>query len=120
MEPRNSHTDLGAVKIHKNVISSISASAALETEGVRAIGTNLTSRALEFLTNKTSSGAVNVEFDRNDEVKIDIPLIIKYGYNIPTVAAKAQENIRAALEKMTNLSIKDINVNIQGIERGNP
>jgi uncharacterized alkaline shock family protein YloU len=59
-----------------------------------------------------------VEFDKNGEVKVEIPLIIKYGYNIPEVAAKVQENIRNNLEKMTNLLIKDINVNIQAIEKG--
>jgi len=118
MDQRDSHNDLGAVKIHKNVVSSIARAAALETDGVKAIGIDLKNRALEILINKKLSGSVKVEFDRNEEVKIDIPLIIKYGYNIPAVAAKAQENIRLALEKMTNLSIKDINVNVQGIERG--
>jgi uncharacterized alkaline shock family protein YloU len=47
-----------------------------------------------------------------------VPLIIKYGFNIPEIASKVQENVRNALEKMTNLSIKDIHINIQSIERG--
>lgn len=118
MNQRDSHNDLGAVRIHKNVVASIAASAALETEGVKAIGADLKNRVLEILVNKKFSGSINVEFDRNEEVKIDIPLVIKYGYNIPAVAAKAQENIRQALEKMTNLSIKDVNINVQAIERG--
>ena len=45
-------------------------------------------------------------------------MVIKYGYNIPDTAARVQENVRQALEKMSNLSVKDINVNVQGIERG--
>jgi len=49
---------------------------------------------------------------------VEIPLIIKYGYNIPEIANRVQENVRLALEKMSNLSIKEINVNVQGIERG--
>jgi uncharacterized alkaline shock family protein YloU len=72
---------------------------------------------LEMIGKKNYS-AIGVEFDKNGEVKVEIPLVIKYGYNIPSVADKVQENIRNALEKMTNLSIKDININIQGIERG--
>ena len=65
---------------------------------------------------KNSSG-IKVEIDKNDEIKIEIPLIIKYGFNIPDIANKVQENVRNALEKMSNLSIKDININVQGIEK---
>jgi uncharacterized alkaline shock family protein YloU len=60
--------------------------------------------------------AIKVEIDKNEEVKVEIPLVIKYGFNIPDIANKVQENVRNALEKMTNLSIKDIDINVQGIE----
>jgi len=36
----------------------------------------------------------------------------------PPSANKVQENVRNSLERMTNLVIKDINVNVQSIERG--
>ncbi len=117
MNKEESRTDLGMVRIHKNVISSIAAVASTEVEGVKRIGTSLKSGVLEMIGKKNYS-AIGVEFDKNGEVKVEIPLIIKYGYNIPSVADRVQENIRNALEKMTNLSIKDININIQAIERG--
>ena len=62
--------------------------------------------------------AIKVDIDKNDEIRLEVPLVIKYGFNIPDIANKAQENIRNSLEKMTNLSIKYININIQSIERG--
>lgn len=112
-----SRTDLGTVRIYNGVISSIAALAALEIEGVEKIGGNLKSRILEFLGKKLQY-AVNVELDKTGEAKIDIPLVIKYGFNIPETANKVQKNVRNALEKMTNLPIKDININVQAIERG--
>jgi len=116
MHNDESRTDLGAIKIHKNVIASLAAIAAQEIEGVRRTGTDFKSGLMELIGKKSLSG-IKVEFDKNDEVRIEIPLVIKYGFNIPEVAGKVQENIRSALEKMTSLSIKDININVQGIEK---
>ena len=112
-----SRTDLGTVRIHKNVIASIASLAVLEIEGVRRVGGDLKSGLLE-LVGKKSHAAIKVEFNKNEEVRIDIPVVIQYGCNIPEVANRAQESVRNALEKMTNLAIKDININVQSIERG--
>ncbi len=111
-------SDLGVIKIHKNVIASITAIAAMEIDGVKKVAGNLAAGILGMLGNKGLAG-VKVELnDKNEEVKVEVPLVIKYDYNVGEVAVKVQENVRAALEKMTSLYIKDINVSIQGVERG--
>lgn len=112
-----SRTDLGTIRIHKNVIASIASIAALEITGVKRIGQDFKSGLLELI-GKKSLAAIRVEIDKNEEVRIGVPLVIKYGFLIPEVANKVQENIRQALEKMTSLSLKDINIIVQGIERG--
>lgn len=117
MHKEESRTDLGVIKIHKNVIASIASLAACEIEGVKRVGRDFKSGVLELI-GKKSLAAIKVEIDKNEEVKVEIPLIIKYGANIPDIANRVQESVRSALEKMTNLSIKDVNINVQGIERG--
>ncbi len=117
MQREESRTDYGIIRIHDNVIASIASVAACEIEGVKAIGKNFGAGIMEMLDKKSLS-AIRVEKDKNGEITLQIPLIIKYGVNIPEIASKVQENVRQALEKMTNLSIKDINVNVQSIERG--
>lgn len=116
MRRETSQTDLGVIKIHKNVISSITSLAATEIDGVKRIGGDFKSGLLELIGKKTSV-AIKVDFDKNGDASVSVPIVIKYGFNIPDVAGRAQENIRAALEKMTALSIKDININVQGIEK---
>ncbi len=116
MHKEESRNDLGMIRIHKNVIASVAAIAAGEIEGVKRVGMDFKSGILEMVGKKSFS-AIKVDFDRNEDVRIEVPLIIKYGYNIPDIANRVQENVRNALEKMTNLSIKDININVQGIER---
>ncbi len=117
MHKEESQTDLGNIRIHKNVIASIASIAAVEIEGVKRIGGDFRSGILELIGKKALM-AIKVNIDKNDEIRLEVPLVIKYGFNIPDIANKAQENIRNALEKMTNLSIKYININVQSIERG--
>jgi uncharacterized alkaline shock family protein YloU len=117
MHKEDSHTDLGAVRIHDNVIASIASIAAAEIEGVKSIG-RISGISLLDLINKKFTRSIKVEKDKNGDISIEVPLIIKYNYNVPEISGKVQESIRNALEKMTNINIKDIDITIQGIERG--
>ena len=117
MKSDESWNELGVLRIHKNVISSIASIAAMEIEGVKRVGSDLKSGLAELLGKKLFS-AIKVDISKNEEVKVQVPLIIKYGYNIPEIANRVQENVRLALEKMSNLAIKEININVRGIERG--
>jgi len=110
-------TDLGAIHIHKDVITSIAFIAAQETEGVKRVGFKipLPGRLLQILGIR--SPGIRVFIEKNGEVRLNISLVIKFGFNIPEVSSRAQENIRLALEKMSSVSIRDINVSVLGVER---
>ena len=116
MKNEESGTDLGAIRIHKDVIASVASIASLEIEGVKKIGGDLKTSIYKLLGKKERRG-IGVEIDRNDEVKLNVPLVVKYGYNVTEIARSVQEGIQQSLEKMTNLSIKEINVNVQRIEK---
>jgi len=117
MPEEESRTDLGQIRVHNNAISSIAAIAALDIPGVKSINKDLKSKFMSFLAGKDNSG-IRVEINKNQEVRIDIPIFVKYGFNIPEISSMVQEKVRLALEEMTNLTIKDININVVGIERG--
>lgn len=117
MRREESRTELGMIKVHKNVVASIAAIAALEVEGVKRIGQDPKGGFLASISAKLSP-SIKVDIDKNEEVRVEIPLVIRYDFNIPEVANKVQENVRNALEKMTNIAIRDININVQGIEKG--
>jgi len=98
------------------VIASIASLAALEIEGVRKIGKDFKMGFWEMVGRRSYS-SVKVMFEKNDEVCVELPLVIRYNFNVPEVANKVQENVRNALEKMTNLTVRNINVAVQGIEK---
>ena len=110
-------TDLGKIRIHKKVIASIASIATCEINGVERIGGDLKSGLYDLIGKKSGSAGITVEFDKNGDVIITVPVVIKYGYNLPEVAGKIQENIRISIEKMTDLTIKDIDVDIQSVEK---
>lgn len=107
-------TELGTVRIHKDAIYSIAESAALEVEGVSRIGPSI-NRLFDALGIKTKQG-VKVDIDDANEVKIKVFVIVKYGHHLSDVANKVQESIRQAIEKMTDLNLREVNVDIKGME----
>jgi len=112
----NTKTELGEIRIHQNVISSIAIEATRQIPGVVRIGTNLKTQFLQMIGKKDTS-TINIEFDSNGEAIINIPIVVQYGYNIPEVASKVQDSIKLSIENATNIAIKDINVVVQEIEK---
>ena len=53
-------------------------------------------------------------------MSLEIRVIIDYGINIPLVARQIQDVIQRAVEDAVDINLKEINVNIQAIERPNP
>jgi len=105
-----------SVKINSRAIASIAYLAATEIEGVKSTAKDYRYILLEILGAKNQTG-IRVKFDKNNDVKIKISLIVKYGYSIPDVATKVQENVYKALEKMAGINVKDIDINVRGVER---
>lgn len=116
MHKEESRNELGKIKIHKNVVASVASLAASEIEGVKRVGSGAKCSVLDFM-GKKALPAIKVEFDKNEEVRLEVPLIIKYDFNIPEICGKVQENVRIALERMTSLSVRDVDINVQGIEK---
>ncbi len=109
--------DLGVIKIHNNVMASIAFIAANEVEGVARVCDDVRSLVLRGLGKKTLTGAIDVRQEGSDTVNIIIPLIVKYGYNIPDIAGKVQERVRAAVEETTDITIKEVVIKIKGVEK---
>jgi uncharacterized alkaline shock family protein YloU len=116
MDKETAKTSFGIIKIHKKVIASIASISCLETEGVSRLHNRFAFKIFKFLNNKQED-AIEVDIYKNGEIGLNLSIIIKYGYNIPEVAYKVQENIQLALEKFTNMTVRYVNVTVKGVER---
>ncbi len=115
MSPENK-VDVGFVQIHKKVIGDIAASALSEVSGVKLATFGLLTQIFEIMGNKNYP-SVRVTIDPDNQVSVNIKVSIQYGLNVPDVARQVQDVVRLAVERSVDIDLKEINVNIQGIER---
>ena len=105
---------LGGVKISDDVIATIASLAASEIEGVSKMTGSMAANLTEILGKKKFSKGVKVQLEE-DTVEIDVFLSIVYGSIIQEVAEKVQENVKKAIESMTEFKVMTVNVHVQGV-----
>ncbi len=105
---------MGGVKISDDVIATIASLAASEIEGVSKMTGSMAANLTEILGKKKFSKGVKVQLEE-DTVEIDVFLSIVYGSIIQEVAEKVQENVKKAIESMTEFKVMTVNVHIQGV-----
>lgn len=105
---------LGTVTISDTAIASISSISALKVPGVVDIKSGLVDSIAGIFSSKTLEKGVKVQITEKD-VSIDIYIMVSFGVDISDVAWQVQEGIRDSVEKMTGLTVKDINVIVQSV-----
>ncbi|MCX6984991.1 MAG: Asp23/Gls24 family envelope stress response protein [Lentisphaerae bacterium] len=110
-------SDMGLVKIHENVIAAIARKAACSVNGViRIAGSPLVDNIAEIIGNRRI-GDRSIAIDiSGDAVAIEIKLNISYGSHLPTVAANVQAAIMREVEKMTGMTVTNVNVIVQELD----
>ena len=108
--------DIGAVQIHKKLIGDIAASALVDIDGVSLATIEPFNSWLAHFGYKHFP-AVNVTIDRDNLVSVELKVNVRFGVNIGNVALHIQEVVRSAIERMVDVHLKEISVNVQGIER---
>jgi len=93
----------------------IAALASTEVNGVSSMNGNLTHELLNKIGYNNLTRGVKVEVF-NKCVKVDLAIIIEYGFNIPATSKKVQEKVKNAIESMTGLEVTDVNVRIAGVD----
>jgi uncharacterized alkaline shock family protein YloU len=115
-----SKNELGEVKIHNEVIIAIARRAALEVEGVEKIASGFRKGLLSFLGRKKFFRGVAVEREGEQEIRIAISLVVKFGVNIPEVVKAVQENVKRKLEEMTGITPLRVDVEVERISQQSP
>lgn len=106
--------NLGTVKIADDVVAKIAGLAAMEVEGIYAMAGNITNELLDRVGVKNLARGVKVEVI-GKKVRVDLSLIMEFGYNIPQISQKVQDKVKNAIENMTGLEVTDVNIHIAGV-----
>lgn len=110
----SSAQEQGNIRISEDVVASIAAISASETEGVGALVSGLGKDIAEFLGKKSLAKGVRVKFD-GDQADVDVYLYVRYGYNVCEVAKQVQQGAKSAIESMAGLRVAEVNVHVCGI-----
>lgn len=113
MDAREFKSAEGSCIISEDVVASIVATAALETEGVAG----LSGRATDIrgiISRNDAARAVHVINTENDTI-LDVYVTLKAGARIQETAMALQQNIKTAVQSMTGKPVTRINVHVDGI-----
>lgn len=116
MRPENK-VNLGVIQVHKRVIADIASAAVAQIEGVTMAHNESLENALGLFGVRHNS-AVEVRVDERGVVSLVIKVNVKFGMNLADVSRKVQDVVMTSVEKMADINLRDVDVSIQGIERG--
>lgn len=106
--------ETGKIKIADNVAASIANLAAQEVDGVIKVIGSATSSISEMFGRKNLAKGVKVNMDE-EGTNIELSLVILHGVNIVKLAEEVQNNVKEAVESMTGIKVKDVDVTISDI-----
>ena len=100
----------GNVMISEDVIATIVENALTEVEGVVKGGADVVGK-------KSCGKGIRIAIAEDNSLTIGCNIIVGYGESVINVAKAVQENITMAIESVTGVTVKDVNVNVCGIVR---
>lgn len=118
MDINNSNVVGGSLQISTGVITKIAKLATLEVEGVQAVSAG--SHSVKGLFRTVSQyRPITVEMTE-DVAEITVNILVKYGCKIPPLAERVQENVKNAVQNMTQITVSRVNVVVAGLAPEQP
>ena len=115
MELQNMDLRGGSPQISTEVLGKIARCAALEVAGVAEVSCGSQNRKVkDFLERANVQSPVTVEM-RDGTAEITLHLVGAFGARIPSVAEKVQENVKTAVQNMTNVTVSRVDLVIAGL-----
>jgi len=108
--------DIGEIDITENAIASLCGAVVSECYGIVGMASKKFFKdSVSVILGKENYCKGIVVTQEDNELKLDIYVIVMYGVNILHVVSEAQKKIKYQLEKTLNISLKKINIYVQGI-----
>ncbi|MCX5384280.1 Asp23/Gls24 family envelope stress response protein [Streptomyces sp. NBC_00083] len=105
----------GRTTIAGGVVEKIAALAAREVPGVNAMGSGL-ARTLGAIRPGRASVTRGVKVEVGErQTAIDLEIVVEYGVSITEVAAEIRLHVIAAVERMTELEVVEVNIAVSDV-----
>ncbi|MDD6570045.1 Asp23/Gls24 family envelope stress response protein [Acidaminococcus timonensis] len=108
--------DMGAIKVADEVLSIVAGLAASEVNGVYGMSGGIREGLTDMLGKQNFSKGIKV-YTEGHTVRVEVHVIITYGFNIPDVAIKLQEKVKEAVESMTGYEVTGVDIHVEGVKK---
>ncbi len=115
MDLQNMDLKGGSLQISTEVIGKIARCAALEIEGVTEVSCGRQNKKVKDLLEIASLQSPVTVTMREGTAEITLNLLVNFGVRIPSVAEKVQENVKSAVQSMTNVTVSRVDLVIAGL-----
>ncbi|MFP4321036.1 MAG: Asp23/Gls24 family envelope stress response protein [Anaerolineales bacterium] len=108
-------TTLGTIDISRTAIASMVSSVTTQTYGVVGMSTPSLAEGIAATITRDPRKGVEVTFNPDDSLTIDVYVVLNYGINIGSVANSLIRTLRYRIQQQTHLNVQQVNVHIQGL-----
>ena len=105
----------GKITCNRSILLSIIDLATREICGVSGLASSFKSK-ISSVFSKNKNPSVRVRFNANGSLSVDVYVRLFYGYSVPDIAYKIQENIKNGISAMIDMRATRVNVHVMGVD----
>lgn len=118
IRPEAGARPLGKIEVLPNAISTIAIQAIYECYGVVGLAApRLHNGKAVLLAEEQNHRGVQVRVS-NDTIIVEVYVALEYGLNMSVIAHNIMSSVKFSIERMLDVLVAQVNVNIQGLSHG--
>ena len=103
--------DLGEIRISSDVFTAITGSAATNCYGVKGMAyRSMTDGLVHLLRREAMSKGVNVIYNEDESISIELHIIVENGVNLVAVCRSIMSEVRYVVSKTTGVEVRSVDV----------
>ena len=105
------HSEQGEISVSSAVFSNITGMAATNCFGVKGMAyRSMTDGLVHLLRREAMSKGVNVIYNEDESISIELHIIVENGVNIPAVCRSIMNEVRYVVTKNTGAEVRAVDV----------
>ena len=105
------HSEQGEISVSSAVLSNITGMAATNCFGVKGMAyRSMTDGLVHLLRREAMSKGVNVIYNEDESISIELHIIVENGVNIPAVCRSIMNEVRYVVNKNTGAEVRAVDV----------
>ena len=105
------HSEQGEISVSSAVFSNITGMAATNCFGVKGMAyRSMTDGIVHLLRREAMSKGVNVIYNEDESISIELHIIVENGVNIPAVCRSIMNEVRYVVNKNTGAEVRSVDV----------